>query len=223
MRILALLGVLAIGAPAAAQAPVRSPDALAHALQRKYDAVRDLSADFVHVYEGGALRMQATERGVVQIKKPGKMRWAYRTPEEKLFVSDGQTIYAYVPADNQVRVGTMPADDDVSASVLFLLGRGNLTRDFVPSHTHVEDAPDDTLALKLMPIQPDTEYESLTLVVDRESLALRQLVSIDQQGGTSTFRFTNLKENVGVSDAVFAFTIPHDADVITGDRISEQR
>ena len=223
MRILALVGALTIGVPAAGQVPGRAPDELAQALQRKYDAVRDLSADFVHVYEGGVLRMQATERGVVQIKKPGKMRWAYRTPEEKLFVSDGQTIYSYVPADKQVRVGTMPTDDHVSAAILFLLGRGNLTRDFVPSHTRVEDAPNDTLALKLTPIQPEAEYESLTLVVDRDSLTLRQLVSVDRQGGTSTFRFTNLKENVGVSDAVFAFTIPRDADVISGDSLSGQR
>ena len=49
----------------------------AQALQKKYDGVKDFSADFTHAYEGGVLHKKITERGRVQIKKPGKMRWEY--------------------------------------------------------------------------------------------------------------------------------------------------
>ena len=42
------------------------------------------------------------------IRKPGRMRWAYTAPEEKLFVSDGVKMYAWVPADRQVTVSSMP-------------------------------------------------------------------------------------------------------------------
>ena len=179
--------------------------------------MRNFSADFVHIYEGGALRLQATERGAVLIKKPGKMRWRYDDPEAKLFVSDGETIYAYLPADRQVRVSAMPSPDRASAAVLFLVGQGDLTRDFVARDASV-DEPAGTYTLTLTPLDPNQEYESLTLVVDRVSLELRQLVSTDHQGGTSTFRFTHLDENIGLSDAEFSFTIPRDADVITSDQ-----
>src|SRR6267154_2320107 len=77
---------------------------LADALQRKYDTVKDFSADFVHTYQGGVLKKQLTERGTVLIKKPGKMRWDYTAPEKKLFVSDGSKLYFYIPADKQVIV-----------------------------------------------------------------------------------------------------------------------
>ena len=36
---------------------------LAQSLQRKYDTIRDFSADFIHTYEGGVLHKQIAERG----------------------------------------------------------------------------------------------------------------------------------------------------------------
>ena len=67
------------------------------------------------------------------VKKPGKMRWNYKSPEEKVFVSDGRQIQLYVPADKQVMISPLPADDQATSAVLFLMGRGNLTRDFTVS------------------------------------------------------------------------------------------
>ena len=87
------------------QAPAAPPaQEVAAALQKKYDAIRDFTADFVHESEGGLLRKKQTERGFVQVKKPGKMRWDYKAPEPKVFVSDGRRIYLHIPADNQVIV-----------------------------------------------------------------------------------------------------------------------
>jgi outer membrane lipoprotein-sorting protein len=58
------------------------------------------------------------------------------------------------------------------------------------------------------------DYDRLTLVVDRATLGLRMLIARDAQGGTSTFVFTKLRENVGLGDSKFAFTIPRGADVV---------
>src|SRR5580765_8731559 len=78
--------------------------ALAASIQRHYDQVRDFQADFTHSYVGGILRKKTVERGHMAVRKPGRMRWTYTQPEEKLFVSDGNRIYSYVPADKQVYV-----------------------------------------------------------------------------------------------------------------------
>ncbi len=64
-------------------------------------------------------------------------------------------------------------------------------------------------------VRPEPEYETLTLVVDAASYAWRQLIVVDGQGGTSTFTFTNLRENVGVPDSRFVFTMPKGVDVVT--------
>jgi outer membrane lipoprotein carrier protein len=195
---------------ATAQPPAQE---VAASLQKKYDAIRDFTADFVQETEGGLLRKKQIERGVVQIKKPGKMRWDYKSPETKVFVSDGRRIYLHVPADNQVIVSQVPPEDQATTAVLFLVGKGNLTRDFTVTYA---DAPTpDTYPLKLQPKTAETDYDWLQIVIDRKTLQIRSLTAADREGGRSTFRFTNFKENVGLADKTFAFKIPRGADVTT--------
>lgn len=184
----------------------------ARALQQKYDRVRDFSADFTQTYEGGALKKTVTSRGTVQIKKPGRMRWDYSAPEKKLFVSDGRKIYSYVPADKQVIVSSVPEEDRAATAVLFLAGKGNVVRDFTVTYT--EGGGPETYALRLDPKQRQAEYDWLVLVVDRESMQIRTLVTAEHQGGRSTFQFTNYRENINLPDGIFTFKIPRGADVI---------
>jgi outer membrane lipoprotein carrier protein len=208
-----VLLLLLLPAHAGAQARPAATDT-ARTLQQKYDRVKDFTAAFTHTYEGGVLKKTATESGTVQIKKPGRMRWDYTTPEKKVFVSDGTKIYSYIPADKQVIVSNMPKDDEATTAVLFLTGRGNLTRDFVVSYAAQSDAA-DTWALRLDPRQKQRDYDWLIVVVDRQSMQIRSLSAADQQGGRSTFVFSNYRENVGVPDKTFEFKIPRGVDVIT--------
>jgi outer membrane lipoprotein carrier protein len=185
----------------------------AQAVQQKYDRVKDFTADFTHVYEGGVLKKKSTEQGTVQIKKPARMRWEYTAPEKKTFVSDGRRIYSYIPADKQVIVSPVPTDDEATTAVLFLAGKGNLTRDFTISYA--EGAAEGTWTLRLDPRQKQRDYDWLILGVDATTLQIRSLTAADQQGGRSTFQFSNYRENTGLPDTAFAFKIPRGADVIT--------
>jgi outer membrane lipoprotein carrier protein len=190
-----------------------APEALAKALQQRYQGIRDFSADFVHTYRGGVLRTQTTERGTVSIKKPGLMRWLYTTPEKKEFVSDGRQVYSYIPADKQVIVTPLPADDEATTPALFLAGKGDIVRDF--RATAAEAPIPNTTALRLTPRREEPEYEYLVVALDPVSLQIRGLTTRDRQGGDSTVVFNNLKENRGISDKEFAFRIPRGVDVIT--------
>ncbi len=211
----ALAALLAASAGVGAQPAVRpAPEALARSIQARYDRIRDFSASFTHTYEGGVLRKRLVERGSLQVKRPGRMRWTYSWPEEKVFVSDGSQVYSYIPADRQVYVSPMPAEDQATTAALFLTGKGKLDRDFTVSYADAADAPPGTHALRLTPRQTEGDYEWLTLVVDRDALRIRSLVAADRQGGTSTFAFANLKENTGLADNLFVFQIPRGVDVI---------
>jgi outer membrane lipoprotein carrier protein len=213
--LVACITVLAVPRVTPAQAG-RTPEALAQALQRKYDTVRDFSADFVHRYRGGVLRQAVTERGQLVVKKPGMMRWTYEGEDKKVFVSDGRKMYSYLPADRQVYVTTVPDDDQASTPALFLAGKGNLLRDFTVSAAALPDgAPAGSVALKLVPQKGDRDYDWLVLVVDGRSLEWRMLVTGDRQGGESTFVFSHLQENRGVPDRTFAFQSPRGVDVIS--------
>jgi outer membrane lipoprotein carrier protein len=207
--------VLLAGALAApAQPPAAAVD-LARSVQKKYEQVRDFSADFEHAYEGGVLKKKVTERGTVLVKKPGMMRWTYTSPEKKEFVSDGRRLYSYVPEDRQVIVSAVPSAGEASSPALFLAGKGDILRDFTPSMPAIGGLGPSEVALKLVPSTPQREYDWMVLVLDRATYQIRRLVTTDAQGGTSTFIFAGIRENVGLPDRAFTFTIPRGVDVIT--------
>jgi outer membrane lipoprotein-sorting protein len=97
--------------------------------------------------------------------------------------------------------------------VLFLAGKGDLVKDFTAEK--VASPVQGTVALKLTPRRNEPEYEYLIVAVDPETLQIRALTTKDRQGGESTLRFENLKENKGISDKDFAFRIPRGVDVIS--------
>lgn len=211
--LIALLLTAAVAFPTTA-AQSEAPTDLAARIQQRYDTIRDFEADFVQSYQGGLLRTRTTEQGTVAIKRPGRMRWVYTKPERKEFVSNGQRIYSYVPADKQVIVAPMPSTDQTTPA-LFLTGRGHLVRDFTATAGDIPGGVPGLTAIKLVPKKPDPELESLVLAVDPKTLQIRQLVAVDGQGGRSTFTFNNLKENRNLSDKLFEFQVPRGVDVIT--------
>ena len=188
---------------------------VAAALQRKYDSIKDFSADFTQTYEGGVLRRKASEAGMLYVKKPGRMRWDYTTPEKKLVVSDGRTIFLYFPNDKQVMKNPVPAQDEATSAVLFLMGKGNIVRDFAVRWAEGGTDTDGGYRLRLDPKTRQAEYDWLEITADRDTFRIVGLTAADAQGGRSSFRFSNFKENAGLADKMFQFTIPRGTEVIT--------
>jgi outer membrane lipoprotein carrier protein len=205
---LVALAFLASGAAAAGQATPTAQE-VAASLQKKYDTIRDFSTEFVHTHEGGVLKRKREERGTLLVKKPGKMRWNYKTPDEKVFVSDGVRLTQYFADENRALVSAVPENDQ--AAVLFLAGRGNLTRDFNVSFG--QNSAAGAWTLRLEPKQPQQEYDWLEVTAARDTFLLQSLTVAEKQGSRSTFVFTNFKENPGLADKTFAFAIPRGAEV----------
>lgn len=210
-RFAVVLAVVSAAALAHAQGTAPSASELAAGVQRRYNGVRDFTADFTQVYQGGVLRQKTTERGRLEVRKPGRMRWTYTAPEKKEFVSDGTKIYSYVPADRQVVVSDVPPGGGDTTAALFLAGRGDLTRDFTVA---LEGQDQSAYRLKLTPKKRQQDFDTLTIHVRRDTLQITSLVAQDRQGGTSTFTFTNLKENVGLADSRFVFKTPRGVQVV---------
>lgn len=210
----ASIGWLSAAPPVGAQPPARSAEDLQQALQQRYQLVLDLSADFTQTYEGGVLRSSLVERGHMQVKIPGKMRWDYRDPEPKVMVSDGVQMFVYLPEDEQVMVADVPTGDRATTPALLLAGVGDFVNDFTAALDAVQDAAPDSYVLRLTPTRPEPDFEFLTLVLDSRSLAITRLIAYDLQGGVSTFSFSNLQENRNLSDTPFTFEIPRGIEII---------
>ncbi len=208
---------LALDGPSAAQAqvPVRTAEELQQALQGRYESMLDLTADFTQTYEGGVLRSRLVESGRVQLKIPGKMRWDYQEPEHKLMVSDGEQMFMYFPDDEQVMVFAVPSVDQGTTPALILAGIGNFVNDFTAAIDTVQDVPPDSYVLRLTPTRAEADFEFLTVVLDARSLTITRLMAYDLQGGTSTFFFSNLQENLYLPDTPFTFEIPRGTEIIS--------
>jgi outer membrane lipoprotein carrier protein len=210
IAVVLLLAVALPGMPAAQDQ--RSADAVARGLQARYQGVQDFSADFVQSYRGGVLKTGSNSRGTVAVKKPGKMRWIYTSPERQEIVSDGRRTYWYLPEDKQVTVSDVGPDEQ-ALPALFLSGKGDIVRDFTPSFVKAPSA--DLLALKLVPRKAEPEYEYLVVALDPASLQMRALTTRDRQGGESTLTLTNMKENQRLPDKDFVFNRPRGVKVVT--------
>lgn len=214
MRPLAI-SALALTVVASAGAQATDPAALAGKVQQRYSTIKDFEGDFVQSYEGGVLRTKTTERGSLKIKRPGKIRFTYTKPERKEFVSDGVRLYTHLVADKQVIVGPAPSAEDGDVPAMFLAGRSDLARDYTPSFTSLPGAAPGLITLKLVPKNRNSEFESLGIGLDQKTLQIQFLTATDKQGGRSSFTFSNLKENRGLSDKEFEFRVPRGVDVVT--------
>jgi outer membrane lipoprotein carrier protein len=206
------LTLVALGAAIPAGQATPSPADLAQRIQTHYNTVKDFQSDFTQVYKGGFGKAQPEQRGTVRIKKPGRMRWTYTSPDKQEWCSNGVVIRIYDAVGKTGHETPVPRDTEASFSVLFLMDRGNLVRDFTPSLPG--DQPPGEWRLTLSPKRPDADVKSLVLVVDRSTLKLRGLMTTDDQDATNTFQFPNLKENVGLGDKVFDFTFPKGTEII---------
>lgn len=212
--LLATLALVTLIGTAGAQQP-DDATALAAKVQHRYNGIHDFQGEFVQTYEGGVLRTKTTEQGTVAIKRPGRMRFTYTKPERKEFVSDGVRLYTHLVADKQVIVSPAPDASDDSVPALFLAGQSDLTRDYVLSFTPLPGAATGLTTLKMVPRKPHSDYDALGIGIDPKTLQIQFLTAVDKQGGRSSFSFSNLKENRGLSDKDFEFRIPRGVDVVT--------
>ena len=202
-----LTGSLLVPSPTA----TTPAEGLARRVEERHRTLVDLTAQFVQTYRSGMLGRAIVEKGALSLKPPGRMRWEYREPEKKTFVSDGKTFYFYVPADRQVIVRAQADSRGIPA--LLMAGRGEILTHFAVSEEPRPSA--DLRRLRLVPREADPEIDHVLLDVDA-SARIRGIAVLDAQGNRSQFAFDRFKENVGLGDALFRFQVPKGVEVISG-------
>lgn len=185
------------------------------ALQRKYSQVRDLKMDFIQSYKSPR-RPVKTETGVLFLRRPGLMRWEYKTPAEKLFVSNGKTVYFYLPQERQVQKTKVKESRDQRIPFLFLLGKGNLKKDFSKVEWATDDKPffQGNRVLYAYPKKNIDEFAKILMEFSPRSYQLQRVTVFDIDGSTSEFVFTNVQENIGTSARIFEFKVPPNTELL---------
>jgi outer membrane lipoprotein carrier protein len=206
LRVIATSLALLSGSAAASGSEAEE---LARRVEERHRRSRDLVARFTQTYRSGLLRREVVERGRLSLKKPGRMRWDYESPEKKTFVSDGRRFYFYVPADRQVIVKEQRDERSLPAQ---LLEGGEILAHF---EVALEPAANGFSRLRLSPRREDPEIAKAFLVIDSKD-RIRAVEIEDAQGSLSRFEFEDVRENVGVKDDLFEFQVPRGVEVVEG-------
>jgi outer membrane lipoprotein carrier protein len=195
--------------------------AIAQAVDEHYNHLRTLQAEFTETYSGSG--MERTESGTVWLakggmKKPGKMRWEYRSPREKLFVSDGRDAWFYVPGDRQVRKTEARKLDDIRSPLAFLLGKSKLEKELRGLSLAPDVAPVTAgdVVLRGVPAALADRVSEILLEVTPEHQIAR--IVIDEVDGSATeYRFSEQKENVEIPEGRFEFNPPAGVETVEGE------
>ncbi len=189
---------------------------LARAVDEHYNHLRSLQSDFTEIYRGeGAERV---ESGTLWLKKPRKMRWEYRSPKEKLFISDGQAVWFYLPAERQLRKTSLRKLDDLRSPLAFLLGKTKLENELRGLSKVVDQSPlgaGNTL-LRGVPQAMAGSASEVQLEITPSDEIVR-IVLMDADGATTEFRFAGWKENAELSNSRFQFTAPPGVETVEGE------
>lgn len=197
------------------QAQGATPNEIADKIQANYEKILDYRANFVQEVTLTNINKIQKNEGVVYFKKGGKMRWDYQKPQKQEFISDGKTIWHYMPADNQVWVDKASHGFSSKTPSTFLAGMGNLKRDFKIkfAKSTLVDTKDNYL-LELFPKEEQPGMKRLLLVVAKDSYQVVETLVYDQFGNLTRVTFSEIKINNNLPDDLFSFQIPKGAEVI---------
>jgi len=189
---------------------------LARAVDDHYNHLRSLQSNFTEIYRGDG--PDRVESGTLWLKKPRKMRWEYRSPKEKLFVSDGQLVWFYLPAEKQLRKTELKKLDDVRSPIAFLLGKTKLENELHGLSKVVDQAPlspGNTL-LRGVPQAMAGQLSEVQLEITPANQIVR-IVLMEPDGAATEFRFSGWNENASVSDELFRFVPPPGVETVEGE------
>ena len=210
---IALVLLLALALPVTAQTPTL--DDVVRGVEGAYGKMTDLRGEFTQSALNKSLNQTIDAKGVVYLKKGGKLRWEYAEPTRQEIVSDGKTIWIHTPQLNQVNTGAAPEALSGPAGS-FLSGLGKLRQHFnvrFLNPAQPKDA-DGNVVLDLTPKQPLPTLARLVLSLDANSYDVRKAVVYDQFDNTVTMTFTKVAVNTGLPDKLFVFTAPKGAATV---------
>jgi outer membrane lipoprotein carrier protein len=198
--------VAAIAVPIAAWSQT-SIHSLAEKVDKHYNKLQTLQADFIEIYKGAGL--SRSESGTLWLRRPGRMRWQYEQPRKKLFIVDGKTAWFYAAGDQVAQKAKVQNMDDLRTPLAYLLGRTKLEKEF----EGLSIAPDQQsinggqTVLRGVPKNMKERVSQVLLEVDTNG-ALTRIVAEEVDGSTTEFRFSNQHENVPLTGDKFKFAAP---------------
>lgn len=201
------------GPIAFAQEEPRTVEELIKAVETTYAGVNTLRADFVQTTRSPTMGEQK-QRGKVTLKRPRMMKWDSTGTGGGLFVSNGQKMWLYNPADKQVLVYSDLSKSGGAEMMDLLDSLDQLAQHFtILTPEGLETKDKKSFQLVLRP-KKDSQYKEIKLRLSKRKLEVEELTLVDGFGVETSFAFTQMRMNLDVPDNEFNFVPPAGVEVI---------
>lgn len=183
-------------------------------LLRAYlDDLGTLSAAFHQQVIGRDLEPVDDARGRVVLKKPGRFRWDYTEPYERVISADGERVWLYEADLEQVTIRRLDAGIGETPAAL-LTG----TADVLDHFDYRGSVADGEIHwLRLEPRSAESDFAGIELGFAAGEL--QRIFLTDRLGQKTQISLSDIEAGADVPDEFFHFEIPDGVDVIDEDEI----
>jgi len=178
-------------------------------VRKRYDAMTDAELKFTEKVRFPMAKIEQQVSGTLFVKKNNKYRVEL---DDRVIVTDGQTLWSYSAANNQVVIDRFKQDAQSLSPEKILVGTPeNFTASTVGEEKVGGHA---TTILKLIPKDDQSFIRSVRLWVDEDDWMIRQVEIVDVSEKQTTYTVLQVRTNTGLQDSRFVYKIPEGADVV---------
>jgi outer membrane lipoprotein carrier protein len=213
----------------------RDAHRIGRALEFRYQHARTLKAEFYERYSDGNGGVTA-EAGTVYFSRPGRMRWEYESPEQKLFLVDGKNVWFYVPADHTASRAKLNESADWRTPFSLLAGKAEFSgfcRSIriaaptdLPAGRPAESPlePGDTLLRCVPRVSSDAADDVIRdILFETDPVAHLVRVVVREAGNAEIeFRFGNWQENIAIPEVKFHFQAPPGVAIVEEEKLARE-
>jgi len=178
-------------------------------VESRYNPTKTLQVLFQEDYTPPG-KMRRTDRGLLLLRKPGKMRWDYSQPAGKVIISDNKFLWIYTPEDNKVQQVKLQETDDMRAPLAFLLGKLDFDKEFKNIQAKPEGAD---MRIVAAPKTENLPYSEVQFLVTHD-YRIREVKGTLFDGGVLVFTFDQERMNPVLDPKLFVFVPPKGSQMV---------
>jgi outer membrane lipoprotein carrier protein len=184
---------------------------LLHRIAQGVSGLATFQAEFVQTQRWIGMDASPSYKGTLYLKRPNLFRMEFEEPRGHVQVSDGRTVWTYIPENHEVLTARM---DSVNASkggdlLRWILETGRADPDVA------EELLDGKPAMVVALLPPaGADLSRVRLWVRPDSADLLQYEFTDTSGNLTTYRLTRVRKNPPLADALFHFVPPAGVPVV---------
>jgi chaperone LolA len=178
-------------------------------MQARYDKITDVTISFTQHVIFGVTKNEQTFSGTLKMRKPNHYRIEL---EDQTVVTDGKSVWSYSSSNNQVLIDKYRNNPKSLSPDKLLL---NVPDEYTTTILGEEKLGKlETVILKLTPNEKTSNTKWLKLWVDDDEYLMRKIQILDISDNLTTYTIGDMKMNTGLSDELFQFKAPPDAEVV---------